>query len=265
MKIVITGAKGNLGTTLKRLGSTHDWISIDQGDWNSLDRDLKNANVVIHTASDLLTPAWKDPQGVMDSNLMTTVRLLQSLQNSPQCRLVFTSSCAVYGRSEVTREDVEPAPISTNGVTKLLNEALIREFCTYHGITFQIFRLFNTYGGNDRFSIVHRLQESLDAKRPFTLNNDGISQRDFLHVEDAAQVILKLIEMPVHYPVMNIGSGEATRIRDIVTEFRKGHPKLEIATSSRPEAEYSRADIQRLREFLPSYSFRSVLDFVREV
>ncbi len=263
MKVLLTGPRGNLGTTLQRLGGAHQWMPIDRGDWPRFSALANGADVIIHAASDLLTPVTQDPLSVVESNVTATARVLEWLGKNRKVRLLFISSCAVYGRSQVTREDGDLAPISINGTTKLLNEQMIERFCTEAGVPFQIFRLFNTYGGGDRFSILAQLQRAFAEKRPFTLLNQGISQRDFVHVEDAARLILRFLERPTSWPILNLGCGEATRIRDIVSEFAHKHPQLEIRAGTRSEAEYSRADISRLREAEPAFRFQNVLDFIR--
>lgn len=264
MKILLTGARGNLGSSLQRQGgSHHQFFSIDREDWTGLERKVDQADLILHAASDLVTPFAKDPEKVIDSNVLTTVRLLKAWEKNPSARFVFISSCAVYGRSEITREDVEPTPLSINGISKLLNEKMIGEFAPSIKGEAQIFRIFNTFGGSDQFSIIHHLSKSVENRKPFTLFNNGVSQRDFIHVDDVASIVLKLIEKPVAHKVLNIGSGEAVKIKDIVEEFRKKNPKLETVNAAREEAEYSRADISRLQSLLPDFRFRSVLDFLR--
>ena len=134
--------------------------------------------------------------------------MLEWLGQNRKTRLLFISSCAVYGRSQLTREDSDPAPISINGTTKLLNEQMVQRFCQDMGVRYQIFRLFNTFGGADRFSIVAQLQRALAEKRPFTMLNEGVSQRDFVHVDDVAQVICEFLHKSQGPDVINIGSGE---------------------------------------------------------
>lgn len=264
MRILLTGADGNLGQTIKRKAQDHEVISITRANWKDAATKLKAGDVVIHAASDLRTPVSENPSGVMESNLMTTVDLLKAMDKARPSRFIFISSCAVYGQSETTSEGVPPAPISTNGVTKLLNEKIIAEYCEPRKLDYTILRTFNTFGGNDRFSIIHHLQKSVEKGVPFKLNNQGLSQRDFVFVEDLAAITLQLLDKKPADKILNVGSGEATKIRDIVMEFQKLHPKLEIVHQSRKEAEYSRADISRLREIFPDYQFRSVLDFLRK-
>lgn len=263
MKILLTGAEGNLGRSLQNQGKDHQFYAFGRGNWKDLGPKLKEADVVIHAASDLLTPVWKDVQGVMASNLGSTVTLLHAMLEKPTAKLIFVSSCAVYGRSQVTDEATPPAPLSLNGVTKLLNEQMIAQFCEHHKIPYLILRLFNLFGGNDRFSIISHLKNSLSSGAEFKLANGGVSQRDFIHVDDAAAIILKLAQKFPAERTVNVGSGETTRILDIVEAFKAKHPALKIKNVERDEAEYSRADLNRLTKTIGPFQFRKVLDHIQ--
>jgi UDP-glucose 4-epimerase len=155
------------------------------------------------------------------------------------------------------------APISSNGLAKLFNEHMIRECAESWGLDYAIVRAFNTFGGQDRFSILAHLKTAYERGEPFTMFNEGRSQRDFVHVEDLATVLLGLLERDLPHRVLNVGTGRATRIADIVAAFRQSHPDLKTVSKYREETEYSRADITRLRAIFPELRFRSVLDFLR--
>lgn len=264
MSILLTGDRGNLGAALQRQGTDHHWIGLGRDQWDELPSLLAKATVVIHAASDLVTPVGTDPRRVMDSNLNSTIWLLEELARHPVDRLVFISSCAVYGRSEITQEEVTPTPISINGITKLLNEEIIKEFCKAHKLPYQILRVFNTFGGNDKFSMLSRLTRAVQEGGSFTMFNKGVSQRDFIHVDDIAQAVLAVLAAAPKEKIINVGTGEATRIRDVVAVFKEKYPTLDIVDGGEaPEIEYSRADTAKLRRILPDYKFRDVLEFIR--
>src|SRR5688572_25935209 len=86
-------------------------------------------------------------------------------------RFGLVGSCAVYGDSLDTSEDSPRSPVSLNGVTKLLNELAVESFSESHSIDLQIYRVFNTYGGSDRFSVLSHLRRAVDEDVPFVLNN----------------------------------------------------------------------------------------------
>ena len=264
MKVLLTGPHGNLGSALQRLGSEVDWVPLARADWSKLASLAQGVDVVLHAASDLFSSVTGDPLALVESNVNTTARVLAWLKEHRQTRLIFISSCAVYGRSPSTHEDSDPAPLSINGTTKLLNEQMIQKFGDETGVNYQIFRLFNTYGGSDRFSILAQLKKAVVEKRPFTMLNEGVSQRDFVHVDDVARLILRFLKVPAGPKILNLGSGEATRIRDVVKEFTLKYPQLEVRAGQRAEAEYSRSDVSRLKAIAPDFKFRNVLDFIRQ-
>lgn len=247
MNLILTGSKGNLGSEIISQNTTYEILPISRDNWSDLDRwSFSKKDVVIHTASDLKSPIHKTPFSVMDSNLVSTARLLEI---SKGCSLfVFISSCAVYGDALTTTENTRCRPLSINGITKLLNERIVEEFCSKNAIPYLILRVFNSYGGQDRFSIISKLQHSIKTGDSFLLNNFGIAQRDFIHVSDVADIVLKLSSLEIPNGYYNIGTGTVTKISDIVTMAKEQYPKLKIVDKSENEVEYSRADILKLKQ-----------------
>lgn len=256
MRIILTGANGNLGRQIIAQNSVHEVVPIHRNNWALLETlSLGREDVIIHAASDLTTPISQNPASVLDSNVGTTARLLEK---SKGCgRFIFISSCAVYGDALKTNENTICRPLSVNGIIKLLNERVVEEFCTRHGIPYLILRIFNTYGGDDRFSIISKLQKSLADGAPFQLNNQGIAQRDFVHVSDVAGVVLRLLDCHLPFTCLNVGTGDTTKIKDVVDAVRQFHPQLKVINKDADEVEYSRADIARLRATL-DYQFINI-------
>jgi nucleoside-diphosphate-sugar epimerase len=266
MKILLTGAEGNFGTAFQALVATEGIArvaTIGRGDWAVLTEKLDATDVIIHAASDLITPAGLEPCRWLESNIMSTAKLLEAARIQGVKRFIFISSCAVYGSSLLTSEGLECAPITINGIEKHLNERLITQFCSANGISYQILRVFNTYGGNDRFSILSKLKKALEGGHRFNLNNDGRAMRDFIHVRDVAAIVFKICTLNTTYSHINIGTGVTTKIADIVKLFLMKFPELIVEDSSVKEVEYSRADTTRLSELWNS-GFVKIEDFVRE-
>ena len=266
MNLLLTGAEGNFGSEFRRqanVGGHTRVISVGRGDWAEIDKKLSSVDVVVHAASDLRTAASSEPYRLLDSNVMSTATLLEASRRHRVKRFVFLSSCAVYGEDMRTGEDSLCCPITINGISKHLNEKLVAEFCTSNGIEYQILRVFNTYGGDDRFSIFSKLRQSLSNDKAFTLNNDGRMQRDFIHVADVASVVLNLSSVSNKYTHLNIGTGVATKISKLVEMVKARFPKLVIQSGVTQEAEYSRADTTRLREFWTG-DFIRIEDYIQE-
>ena len=265
MNILLTGAEGNFGSEFQRQASkSHVQVTpVGRGDWAQIGDKLASVDIVVHAASDLRTSASEEPSRLLESNVMSTALLLEAARDQRVKRLVFLSSCAVYGEDMRTGEDSLCCPITINGISKHLNEKLVAEFCSANGIEFQILRVFNSYGADDRFSIFSKLKRALQNKSPFTLNNDGRMQRDFIHVADVASAILNLSATRIAHTHLNVGTGVATKISTLVDKVTEQFPQLKVQRGLTQEAEYSRADTTRLREFWTG-DFIRVDDYIRD-
>lgn len=263
MRILLTGAKGNLGSSIVKHNSSHDIVCFDRDDWVDLPRILASRiDVVVHLAYDLVNKLEDFPVKIVDSNVAATARLVEIMKEQGIPRLLFISSCAVYGNCMNTNEEMATNPVTVNGIVKLLNERIVEKFCRSNNIHFEIYRVFNMYGGNDNFSVISKLLKAAKNGGEFVLNNNGISQRDFIHVEDVARLILKLLENKSNHSCLNIGTGISTRIEQIVSCVAEKNPRLKIKHVCLPEAEYSRADIGRLLSIV-KYDFMKVMDFIK--
>ncbi|MFH0780012.1 MAG: SDR family oxidoreductase [Parcubacteria group bacterium] len=260
-KILLTGHAGNLGTHIQKYNTDNDIFLLGRQDWEKLDILLPKVDIVMHTAYDLKNKIEDVPSAIMESNILTTTRLLEAVKKHKIPQFVFISSCAVYGESMKTNEETERRPVSINGVTKLLNEQIIETFCNYNKIDFKIYRVFNMYGGRDDFSILFKLKSAILNNAEFNLNNNGIGYRDFIHVEDAAKVILMLMKTNNPFQYLNIGTGLATKIIDIIELIKNKYPNLKIKKTFISEAEYSRANILKLNS-IAQYKFMSILDYI---
>jgi UDP-glucose 4-epimerase len=262
LKALLTGATGNLGTALRETG-TLALVPLARGDWPALpDLLAGGVDAVIHAAWDLKTPVTKNPSQVVEANLMTTMRLLEACRDRRVPRFAYVSTCAVYGESTHTAEDAPCHPVTVNGIAKLLNERVIEAFCAEHGIDCQVYRVFNMFGGNDAFSILSHLRRALERSAPFVLNNHGAAQRDFIHVRDVASIIATFVQKKLPAVHVNVGTGRATRVCDVVGVVRRLHPGLRIEHRSVAEAEYSRADTKRLFSLIDGIRFVDVMEFV---
>jgi UDP-glucose 4-epimerase len=246
MNVLLTGASGNFGHEFIDQAD-FNVVQLNRDDWDDLGAKFAGGiDVVIHAAGDLRTRAAASPVKLFDSNVLATARLLEAVQEYRIPRFAFLSSCAVYGEDMCTNEESKCSPTSINGIGKLLCEKMIAEFCTENKIKYEILRIFNMYGGRDHFSVFSHMKRALENGVPFTLNNRGIAQRDFIHVSDVVKVILSLLSRNVPYPHLNIGTGIATKLSALIELVGRRFPSLSIRHAQIEEAEYSRADITRL-------------------
>ncbi len=266
MKLMVIGAYGNLGSELRRQ-SSHTIVPVGRREWAGMTaRDLAGVDLVIHAAADIHTPASEQPSAVLSSGPMLTARLLELMGKQGTPRLMYVSSCSVYGVAPTVEEAAPCCPLTINGQLNLLNENLIESYCNRHGVEWEVYRLFNTFGGSDRFSIVSRIIAAAQEGRPLTVLNNGHSRRDFIHVADTATILLELATRRPTRSRINIGTGHATRIDELVVAAREIHPELDVCLDPTPDpVARSVADTTRLAASIGPYCFIPVLDYLRQV
>ena len=152
--------------------------------------------------------------------------------------LVFISSAAIYGNAWAGPIPVTalPAPISIYGHHKLAAEQILLATADY-GCSVSIVRLFSVFGPWLRKQLLWDvLTRAHQGQNPVRLGGDGQELRDFLFVEDAAQLILHLARSPaaqVH--TLNGGRGEPVSVAAIVRDlFELANLKVDFEFSGEP-------------------------------
>jgi UDP-glucose 4-epimerase len=226
MMVWITGAGGFIGRYLAReladAGHTVHGIghgALDEtdrqrvglGQWLNGEIDATNLNAlagrsglpstIFHLAGGSsvglsITQPFED----FSRTVSSTARLLEWLRGSaPECRLIVTSSAAVYGAEfdGPIPESAEPVPMSPYGQHKLMMEQLCRSYAVTFGIRSTIARLFSVYGPRLRkqllWDICSRLQRD---SRTLDLGGTGAEIRDWTDVRDVVRLLVKIGEIP---------------------------------------------------------------------
>src|SRR5206468_2314611 len=138
-------------------------------------------------------------------------------------RVVFVSSAAVYGDSpEMPKvESMRPDPKSPYAVTKMVGEFACEEIRGMTGMETVVVRLFNAYGPRQDPSapysgVMAKFCAAVAANRPLEIYGDGEQTRDFLFVADIAEGLELAGVKSVNGATLNLGSGEAITVNDVV-------------------------------------------------
>lgn len=207
------------------------------------------------------------------NNVANTIKLLECMEAHGVQRIVFSSTCAVYGEPErlPITEDLPKDPINPYGHTKLAVEWLLQDCAVAWGLGSIALRYFNASGaagdgsiGEDHDPEVHLipivLQVALGQRENVKIfgtdypTPDGTCIRDYIHVEDLAEVHLRAIEscVPGEAASYNVGTGNGNSVREIIEAARRvtGHPIRSFEAARRlgdPPELYANADRARRR------------------
>jgi nucleoside-diphosphate-sugar epimerase len=248
-----------------------------------LDADETAALVEAVAPTHLLHFAWyAEPREFWHSEqnlrwVEASLRLLRAFASNGGERAVFAGSCAEYdwsgaGWDGVCSEyDTPLHPATLYGVCKLCLGAIASSWAAGNGMSLASGRIFFAYGpAEDPRRLVSSVARALVKGEPAPCS-EGSQRRDFLHTSDIAAGFVALLDSEVTGAV-NIGSGTATAIRDVVSLIAAatGRPELvrfgELA--SRPdEPSVLEADVRRLRNevgWSPSLSLEQGIQQVVE-
>ena len=176
-------------------------------------------DVVFHLASTPFNPPSIPVKEHFDVNVLGILNLMEALDQSPNSKLVYTGSAAVYGSSSGALESVAPTPNTILGATKAAASALLGAHARMTGRHVVELRLFSPFGPGERASrILPTIILSALAGNPVD-TSEGLQKRDFVFIDDVIDAMLLAADEDGHGPeIYNIGSGRGVSIRDLVTE-----------------------------------------------
>jgi UDP-glucose 4-epimerase len=156
-----------------------------------------------------------------------TVSLMEAMRDVGVRRVVFASSGAVYGDQgeQPLAEDAPPFPRSPYAVSKLAAEYYVRTIGSLWGIETVCLRIFNAYGPGQNLPPSHPpvvpnwLKQAVRGGS-LVVHGDGKQTRDFVYVNDVVRALVGAATAPdVDQQVINVGSGQETRLRDLAQLF----------------------------------------------
>ena len=255
MRVLITGGTGFLGRAIIRelLAHGHAVTTFTRGitsaelppEVRPLHADLRDARAtdaaiaqlpidkVIHLAGRTnARESFADPVGYYAANVTGTINLLSALNGANETGerpgIVFASTNAVYGSQHVGRisETSITQPESPYAASKASCEQLLGFQACAGLIGATILRFFNIAGAVkgikdlDQSRIIPRILRAAATGEEVPLNGDGSTQRDFVHIADAAIATRLAVESvtPKTVRTYNVGSGTGTSIQEVISE-----------------------------------------------
>jgi len=233
-------------------------IDADLADAAALRRGLEGADAVIHFAGLLsVAESVRDPASYYRVNVVKGLALLDAMIAARVRRIVFSSTCAVYGVPvRVPIDESHPQePINAYGATKRAFERALLDYARAGLLRAVALRYFNAAGchpdgslGEDHDPEVHLIPLAVDAAlgRGEGLRvhgddydtPDGTCVRDYIHVQDLARghVAALSLEGGEPFQAFNLGTGQGRSVREVIRAVERvtGRPVPVTSGARRP-------------------------------
>lgn len=186
--------------------------------------EAANPDIVFHLAAYAnVRRAPEEAARVFEVNTRGTYNVLEAMRHTDCRRILFTSSCSVYGEpSEFPTTEQAPFPIQTSlyGASKVAGEALVQAYDATYQFTGIILRLATSIGeGLTRGHLVdlHRqLKQHPDTLR---VMGNGNQKKSYLYVADCVDAMLLTMQWPK--PAIFNVAGECWTVKDSVRELQR--------------------------------------------
>ncbi len=198
--------------------------------------------VVHFAASCYVGESQQNPGKYFQNNVANTIKLLDAMEAANVRKIVFSSTCATYGNPvKIPMDETHPQePVNIYGLTKLLVEKVLQEYCQTHGWSAMALRYFNAAGAdesgligeshNPETHLIPLVLETAAGKRPAIEiygddyeTPDGTCIRDYIHVTDLAIAhcrALKALTKP-GFNAINLGTTHGASVKEVIEVCRK--------------------------------------------
>ncbi len=253
MRILITGGAGFIGSNLARHFCTlgHSVVAADSfrsahfsnlidftGDVLTLahpqDIDSIKAvgpfDAIFHQASLTgVVGSGGEDQSDQQRMMLNNVEMFRHLLNwavATEARVVWASSCSIYGRGPVPMKETQPPdPLNIYAFSKLTMERMAQRYSDRLAHPIVGLRYSNVYGpGEDHkgklASMIHQLAKQMRAGDRPRIFTPGDQRRDFVYIHDVIQANLKALQAG-RSGNFNVGAGTSWTFNEVVAELNR--------------------------------------------
>ena len=246
MKALVTGGVGFIGTNLVKrlLDDGHKVVSLDnyttgvkeneiqQKDVQYFDVDLRyvhdydffmdKPDVIFHTAAlARIQPSLQDPTTTIQNNFDSTLNILEWARPK-KCPVIFAGSSSFH-------QGLWGSPYAWS---KFAGEQLCELYNKVYNLPTAICRFYNVYGphqieGGDYAAVIGIFERQYKNNEPLTITGDGEQRRDFTHVDDIVDGLIRCGEKinKVSGEEFELGSGINFSINEVANMFGDDYSK----------------------------------------
>lgn len=232
----------NLSTGHAFLAAGFELIRADIADVQSLSATLRRVDSVMHFAAHAYVgESVENPRKYFRNNVESGLVLLNACLDNGVRRVIFSSTCAVYGiPTKIPISEQNPRqPVNPYGVSKLFFEEALQAYDRAYGLRFAALRYFNAAGADESGEIgeLHdpeshlipsAMQAAIGARSEMEVfgtdypTPDGTCIRDYIHVNDLADAHVLALEHLANGAdsiAVNLGTGRGYSVKEVLNQI----------------------------------------------
>ena len=277
-KYIITGGEGFIGSKIlsKTDGKSFDLKSgQDILNGELFKTESAGYDGIFHCAAKISVPESIQQPDEYYRNNVKGMQCVVDIAESNKQKIVFSSSAAVYGNSDVAvLEDVDLRPMSPYAQNKVDGEMMLKKLKTPS----VALRYFNVYGPgqSDAYAgVITAFIKKAIKNEDLVIYGNGQQVRDFVFVDDVAEAnIFAMNHDSETFEIFNIGTGLETSIKELAEKIIKltnSSSKIKYTAAREGDIVYSLADVSKAKNVLGwtakvslDEGLQKVIDFYRK-
>ena len=286
MKALVTGGAGFVGTNLikRLLKDGHDVISMDnyssgftknhqdgckyldfdctdEESWEQI-KEFWEANmpdVIFHMAAlARIQPSIKDPYKTILNNFTSTLNTLEYARKN-NIRFVYAGSSSFH-------HGLYESPYAWS---KFSGEDLCKLYSNIYEMDTAICRFYNVYGPHQieegtYATVIGIFEKQYREGQPLTIVGDGEQRRDFTHIDDIVDGLIKCSEQPFKAEIFELGSGKNYSINEVADMFDKYYIR-EYTPARKGEYDVTLADYSEAQNLLDWKPTKDLSNYIKSI
>jgi len=291
MRVLVTGGAGFVGTNLikRLLKDGHEVVSVDNysaGDKKNHqdgclyhDYDLSSQHtlgiyvdhgtypswreveydVIFHMAAlARIQPSIKNPYKTLFNNFVSTLNILE-LARQNNTRFVYAGSSSVH-------HGLYESPYAWS---KFSGEDLCKLYSNVYNMDTAICRFYNVYGPHQVedgtwATVIGIFEKQYRGGQPLTIVGDGEQRRDFTHIDDIVDGLIKCSEQPFRAEIFELGSGKNYSINEVADMFDKYYIR-EYIPVRKGEYDVTLADYSLAKDILDWKPTKDLSNYINSI
>ena len=280
MRAIVTGGAGFIGTNLikRLLKDGHEVVSLDNystgfehnhqdgceyhnvdiADVQDFSIYMKNVDVIFHTAAlARIQPSLENPSLVLKNNFLSTLNILE------YARVSESKPQVVYAGSSSFHYNVMGSPYAWS---KFSGEQLCKLYSEVYDLPTSICRFYNVYGPHQILegefaAVIGIFETQYKNVEPLTVTGDGEQRRDFTHVDDIVDGLVRCYGNDFRGKEFELGRGENYSINQIADMFEHTKVYIPARDGEYPETLCKSVDAREILGWNPT---KNIGDYISE-